>query len=140
MCCISASSCGGGGLSPARCSPSPIWKTLSAHTLAGEIKRISYVSCGKCTEEKGQNAQVSFRTCKLSMTGENQSHDHPAIYGSLAPGVHGVLRRYCVRRVACCRGTRMGHCLFGCAGEHCLNLRVACGRLFLCVGDVDLMA
>ena len=42
-------------MSPARFSPLSL--TLSAHTLAGEIKRISYVSRGKCTGERGPNAQ-----------------------------------------------------------------------------------
>ena len=45
---------GEGGLSTARYSPLSL--TLSAHTLAGDIKRISYVSRGKCTGERGPNA------------------------------------------------------------------------------------
>ena len=41
-------------MSPARFFPLSL--TLSAHTLAGEIKRISYVSRGKCTGEGTKRA------------------------------------------------------------------------------------
>src|SRR5688572_26177414 len=46
----------GGGRSPARVRPLSL--ALSAHTLAGEFKRISYVSRGKCTGEREPNAQL----------------------------------------------------------------------------------
>ena len=49
----------GGGLSPARFRPLSL--TLSANTLAGEIKRISYVSRGKCTGEREPKRATSKR-------------------------------------------------------------------------------
>src|SRR5262245_61915070 len=55
---MSASLCGGG---PGRGGASswilPLSLPLSAHTLAGEIKCISLDSRGKCTGERGPNAQ-----------------------------------------------------------------------------------
>jgi hypothetical protein len=55
---LSASSCGGGSGRGAESSwILPLSLTLSAHTLAGEIKRIPSLSVGKCTGERGPNGE-----------------------------------------------------------------------------------